>query len=142
MADRRGRPARLPVAAGLAKLILLDTNAVLWLLSGHRRAAPLAELGSRLFLSPVSLLELGLLAEVGRIRTLPGRSLTEVGDDSRWQLDNPDCEVLFRNALPLDWTRDPFDRLLVAHANLRRWRLATGDRTLIERLPAERVLAV
>jgi PIN domain nuclease of toxin-antitoxin system len=40
------------------------------------------------------------------------------------------------------WTRDPFDRLLVAHAFYRGWRLATGDHDLIERLGAERCLVV
>ena len=38
------------------------------------------------------------------------------------------------------WTRDPFDRLIVAHARLRRVRLATGDGHILERLrPSERV---
>jgi PIN domain nuclease of toxin-antitoxin system len=37
-------------------------------------------------------------------------------------------------------TRDPFDRLLVAHARLRGWRLATADNQLVKRLgPSERV---
>jgi len=41
----------------------------------------------------------------------------------------------FDTALGLGWTRDPFDRLLVAHAQLRGWRLATGDTALLARLP-------
>jgi PIN domain nuclease of toxin-antitoxin system len=40
----------------------------------------------------------------------------------------------FTKALELGWTRDPFDRLLVAHARLRGWRLATGDARLLEQL--------
>ena len=58
------------------------------------------------------------------------------------ELDNPECEVLFRHALPIEWTRDPFDRLLMAHATLRRWRFATGDRAILERLPADRAMAL
>ena len=52
------RPARAGIhAAEAAALILLDTNAALWLQAGHRRARPL--LGqSGLYISPVSLLEL------------------------------------------------------------------------------------
>ena len=35
--------------------------------------------------------------------------------------------------------RDPFDRLLVAHARLRGWRVATGDGPILDRLgPSER----
>jgi PIN domain nuclease of toxin-antitoxin system len=38
------------------------------------------------------------------------------------------------------WTRDPFDRLLVAHARIRGWKLATGDAALLDELrPSERV---
>jgi PIN domain nuclease of toxin-antitoxin system len=123
-------------------MILLDTNAVLWMLTGHRRAAALADTAARLFLSPVSLLELKFLVECGRLEELGEDALDRVAADPRWRLDNPTCERLFRAALPLDWTRDPFDRLLVAHAKCRRWRLATGDRALRDRLPAEMVLAV
>jgi len=58
-----------------------------------------------------------------------------LADDPRWTLDSPSSEVLFRNAADVDWTRDPFDRLLVAHARCRRLRMATGDRFLLKKLP-------
>jgi hypothetical protein len=57
----------------------------------------------------------------------------------RWRLDSPSSARLFEAAFDLVWTRDPFDRLLVAHARYRKWRLATGDRFLKEELPAEAV---
>jgi PIN domain nuclease of toxin-antitoxin system len=38
---------------------------------------------------------------------------------------------LVRQALPLDWTRDPFDRLLVAHSRARRVPLCTVDRLIL-----------
>jgi PIN domain nuclease of toxin-antitoxin system len=38
------------------------------------------------------------------------------------------------------WTRDPFDRLILAHVRVRRCRLATGDSTLLAHLrPLERL---
>jgi PIN domain nuclease of toxin-antitoxin system len=49
-------------------------------------------------------------------------------------LDDPPAAAWFDRALELAWTRDPFDRLLVAHAQLRGWRLATADSDLIDRL--------
>ena len=115
-------------------MILLDTNAVLWALAGSPRAAPLTTLGPSLRLSPVSLLEISFLVEVGKIELIAGRSVAEIADDARWQLDSPSSGRLFTAALDLDWTRDPFDRLLVAHARYRRWRFATGDRQLQRRL--------
>jgi PIN domain nuclease of toxin-antitoxin system len=123
-------------------MILLDTNAVVWLLTGHPRAAPLIATTERLFLSPVTLLELAFLAEVGRVRSAPGVSVEALAEDPRWQLDDPSSSTLFMAALDLDWTRDPFDRLTVAHARYRRWRLATGDRRLLAHLPAAVALAL
>ena len=123
-------------------MILLDTNAVLWALAGDRRAAPLLAHAGRLRLSPVSLLEIQFLVEVGRLELAPGRSGDEIADDERWRLDSPASARLFAAALDLDWTRDPFDRLLVAHARYRRWRLATGDRFLQDHLRDDGLLSL
>src|SRR5262245_39563193 len=48
-------------------VILLDTNAVLWLDRNHPRARPLARWAGRLYVSPASLLEIQLLRESGRV---------------------------------------------------------------------------
>jgi PIN domain nuclease of toxin-antitoxin system len=57
-------------------------------------------------------------------------------------LDDPPATPWFEAALDLGWTRDPFDRLLVAHARLRRWRLATADDRLLSRLTERERLAL
>jgi PIN domain nuclease of toxin-antitoxin system len=49
---------------------------------------------------------------------------------------------LFDAAIDLPWTRDPFDRLIVAHARVRGWRLATGDRKILGKLPETSVIAL
>jgi PIN domain nuclease of toxin-antitoxin system len=85
-------------------LILLDTNAPIWLQRRHPRSA-------------IDLL-----------------------DDRRWTNDDPSSTDLVQAALTIGWTRDVFDRLLVAHARLRRWRLATADAHLIEHLAPHEVL--
>lgn len=115
-------------------MILLDTNAVIWLHHGHRRGSRLENHAGQLYVSPATLLELKLLVEVGRIRLTSGSTVRELVDDDRWVLDNPSSVDWFERALDLTWTRDPFDRLLVAHAGLRGWRLATGDGPLLDRL--------
>jgi PIN domain nuclease of toxin-antitoxin system len=115
-------------------MILLDTNAVVWLVSGHKRARPLDETSARLHLSPVTLLELQFLVEIGKLELRAGASVSSLLGHPRWALDNPPSSALFSAALPLTWTRDPFDRLLVAHALHRRWRLATGDARLCAQL--------
>jgi PIN domain nuclease of toxin-antitoxin system len=114
-------------------VILLDTNALIWLDQGHPRVRSLARGTRRLYISPANLLELQFLLEAGRIR-LRGATVAEIAENERWTLDDPPAASWFTRALDLGWTRDPFDRLLVAHARLRGWRLATGDTVLLGHL--------
>ena len=119
-------------------MILLDTHAAIWMVKGHRRARPLAAL-PRLYLSPATVLELQFLAEVGRVRFADGVSPVTLAADERWRLDEPRREW-FAAACDVAWTRDPFDRLLAAHARLRGWKLATADDVLLERMAPSEVL--
>jgi PIN domain nuclease of toxin-antitoxin system len=120
-------------------VILLDTNALIWLAQNHRRARPLHGV-QRLHVSPASILEIQFLAEASRLRLAAGRSLDAITHDPRWRLDEPPAADWFLTACEFSWTRDPFDRLLAAHARLRGWRLATADDELLDRLPASAVL--
>ena len=115
-------------------VILLDTNALIWMQHHHARAAPLARPGARLYLSPASLLEIQFLIESGRLRLKRNASVSDLAADDRWLQDDPPAAAWFNEALGIGWNHDPFDRLLVAHARLRRWRLATGDSPLLEHL--------
>jgi PIN domain nuclease of toxin-antitoxin system len=115
-------------------VILLDTNALIWLEQGHRRMRALTGGAKRLYISPANLLELQFLLEAGRIR-LRGTTVADLAASERWLLDDPPAAAWFSKAFDVGWTRDPFDRLLVAHARLRGWRLASGDVVLREHLP-------
>jgi PIN domain nuclease of toxin-antitoxin system len=121
-------------------LTLLDTNAVLWLTRGHPRGRPVARLSGRVYVSPATVLELQLLVESGRLRFRSGADVAALADNPRWLLDDPPSRAWFARAIEVGWTRDPFDRLLIAHARLRGWRLATGDAAILRHLePAERL---
>ena len=120
-------------------MILLDTHAAIWLVQGHRRARPLARYAS-LHFSPASLLEMQVLIEAGRIRLAASSTLDRFRDDERFRLDEPPAGKWFSAACELTWTRDPFDRLIVAHARVRRWRLATADEFLLQHLPGPDVV--
>jgi PIN domain nuclease of toxin-antitoxin system len=117
-------------------VILLDTNALIWLHRGHRRSRKLVGVTGRLYISPANLLELQVLVEAGRTRVRMG-TVADLVEDDRWLLDDPPSAAWFGRALDIGWTRDPFDRLLVAHARLRGWRIATSDGTLLDRLGAD-----
>ncbi len=114
-------------------MILLDTNAIIWLHTRHKRGRALDRFAGRLYASPASLLELQLLVEVGRLRLRDNVDAVDLAEDERWVVDAPPAAGWFERALTVSWTRDPFDRLLVAHAYLRGWRIATGDAAILER---------
>ena len=122
-------------------MILLDTHAAIWVAQGHRRARPLERL-PRLYLSPATVLELQFLAEVGRVRFAGEASPTTVAASERWRLDDPPSARWFAAACDIGWTRDPFDRLLAAHARVRGWKLATADAFLLQKMPASDLLAL
>jgi PIN domain nuclease of toxin-antitoxin system len=139
--DLEGGPVAL-LRRETTRLILLDTNALIWLHRNHRRSKPLGRLTGRLYVSPASVLEIQFLVEAERLRFRPGATAADLAADERWLLDDPPAAAWFDRALSVGWTRDPFDRLLVAHASLRRWRLATGDDQLLERLGPSLTLAL
>jgi PIN domain nuclease of toxin-antitoxin system len=98
----------------------LDTHIVAWLAAGKvNRLSSRAERlikQAELFFSPMVLLELEYLYELKRIR-LPARDLqTKV----EHELDVRVCDLPFSAiagaALDEKWTRDPFDRVIVANA--------------------------
>jgi PIN domain nuclease of toxin-antitoxin system len=123
-------------------VILLDTNALIWLEQGHVRTRRLTKEHKRLYISPASLLELQMLQEAGRIRFKNATIADITRRDDLWAVDDPPAAAWFEESLVLGWTRDFFDRLLVAHARVRGWRLATADATLLARLSARDCVAV
>ena len=121
-------------------MILLDTNALLWLQGRHKRSRPLSRWIGHLYISPANLLEIQFLLESQRIRLRPEMRVADLVDDPRWLLDDPPAAAWFAVAQELTWTRDPFDRLLAAHSRYRGWKLATGDGHVIEQLGVEGVV--
>lgn len=112
-------------------LIHLDTHVVCWLyearldlLSEPARAA--IEHG-RLFVSPIVDLELQYLHEIGRIGKGPAAVLSALAAEIGLALDPQPLEKIVARARELRWTRDPFDRLIVASVLLAGGRLVTKD---------------
>jgi PIN domain nuclease of toxin-antitoxin system len=115
-------------------VIYLDTHVVAWLYSGQAGLLPrpvlrLLERESKR-ISPMVELELQLLFEVGRIAETAATVLETVRADFDLELcDLPFHEVV-RRAVEQSWTRDPFDRMIVAQAEVRGSRLLTRDATI------------
>jgi PIN domain nuclease of toxin-antitoxin system len=119
-----GPPARAP-----AVTLLLDTHFLIWISLGSRRLAefPWIERYRPWGVSPVSLLEIQFLAEIGRLSVRNPQFLDTLMDDPRFSVDDAPLTTLVRHALTLGWTRDPFDRLLAAHSSARRVPFCTAD---------------
>jgi PIN domain nuclease of toxin-antitoxin system len=117
--------------------VLLDTHFVLWILLGSRRlqSHPWLDRYRPWGLSPVSLLEIAFLAEIGRVEVTNPELTDRLLDDPRFVVDEVPLLALVRVAIAATWTRDPFDRLLAAHSEARRVPLVTLDTTLRRHYP-------
>jgi len=114
----------------------LDTHVVVWLYFGlaekiSTNALAAIEAGD-LLVSPMVILELGYLHETGRIKT----PAEKIRSDLEHQFGLTVCTLPFlqvvTEALNEKWTRDPFDRLIVAQARGADAKLISKDR-LIQR---------
>lgn len=112
--------------------ILLDTHMLLWILSGSKKLKAFPKLKNFPYwtVSPISLLEMKFLSEVGRLEVDFEPVISQLKQDERFRIDSIPLEDICEAAFGLIWTRDPFDRLLVAHSMAASIPLATCD-TLI-----------
>jgi PIN domain nuclease of toxin-antitoxin system len=85
--------------------------------------------------SPIAALELRYLHEIGRARDPLPIMLTALKQDIGLELADVSSAELAAAAVELSWTRDPFDRLIAAHAIVANAPLVTADLTIRENLP-------
>lgn len=116
--------------------MLLDTHCAVFLHAGEtglfgETARHLLDT-EELFVSPMVLLELQHLFEIGRIGFDGDTALGELRSDLKLRiLDRRWLDVCVK-ATGLSWTRDPFDRSITAQALVEGQRLLTKDRTIRE----------
>jgi PIN domain nuclease of toxin-antitoxin system len=115
-------------------VIRLDTHVVVWLFTGETEQFGAAALEAiqhhQLVASPMVQLELSYLHEIGRL-TIGGADI--IADLERrigLRRSDPPLDALVDTAAALTWTRDPFDRLIVADALVTNAALITKDRTI------------
>lgn len=116
-------------------MIHLDTHTLIWLslrredLIGRNARAALDE--DAVAVSPIVELELTYLFERGRLATAPREVFETVRVGLPFTRSDARLDAVSLAALPLAWTRDPFDRLIVANAIADGARLLTIDRTIL-----------
>jgi PIN domain nuclease of toxin-antitoxin system len=111
-------------------MIHLDTHVVAWLHDGDvKRLRPVWKTldRSQLVVSPMALLELQFLFEIGRATRPAEQVFVDVADKVGLRLSDAPFADVVRQSLTQSWTRDPFDRLIVANAVVDGHALLTRD---------------
>jgi len=113
---------------------MLDTHIAAALYQGKtaglsRRALAVIDT-EPLWLSPAVLLELELLHEIGRLKLGAAPIASYLAEQLGIHCASERFADVVHQALSLAFTRDPFDRLIVAHAELLRKPLITLDGVL------------
>ncbi len=124
----------------MATRLYLDTHGVVWLHQGELdkfgQQARQALENSPLLYAPALLLELQFLFEIGRIGVGPAAILADLQQEIGLTACTHSYLSVMQAACLEDWTRDPFDRAIVAQARLSRSPLLTRDRKIQEHYSA------
>ena len=117
-------------------MIYLDTHVVVWLYAGKtellsKTAVEYIE-NNDLYISPIVYLELKFLYEISRIKVAPAEILENLSASIGLSVCNKKFFQVINESISLDWTRDPFDRIIVANAIANDAVLITKDTRILE----------
>lgn len=121
----------------MERLIRLDTHVVVWLYTGQ-----VEELSTQATdaveqhvptISPMVQLELDYLHQIDRLMVGGADIVADLRHRIGLRMSEVPLDALVHAAAALAWTRDPFDRLIVADALVAGARLVTKDRHIHER---------
>ena len=98
----------------------VDTQVALWLAEANlakisRKALSLIQIAD-LRISPMAVVELQYLYEVGRIVVTPPDILVKLTAEIGLNVCDHPFPIIAELAVGETWARDPFDRIIVAHA--------------------------
>jgi PIN domain nuclease of toxin-antitoxin system len=117
-------------------LIYIDTHIVVWLYAGQ--VEKLSDQARDLLndkdiqISPIVRLELQYLNEIKRITVSAKDIMMDLSNSIGLTVCSKNVNNIINSAIELDWTRDPFDRLIVANASLDNNYLVTKDQTILD----------
>lgn len=119
--------------------LFLDTHVLIWLYQRDatkfsRESREVLDSG-KLFIPAISFLEIQFLKEIKRITFTPNRLFDELQLDLSINYTETDVMLLSKKAVEIDWTRDPFDRLIVAEVILHNAKLMTKDAEILSNFP-------
>ncbi|WDN88759.1 hypothetical protein BuS5_01727 [Desulfosarcina sp. BuS5] len=117
-------------------MIYLDTHIVVWLYAGkvEKLSEPAKELinDHEVFISSVVRLELQYLFEIQRITDEANEIVFDLSDRIGLKICDKSFNTIVSSALNFSWTRDPFDRIIVANAMINQNILVTKDQNILK----------
>jgi PIN domain nuclease of toxin-antitoxin system len=115
----------------------LDTHVAVWIFTAggttnllSKRARATINGAAAILISPAVMVELALLRESRRIASTAQEYLIALRESIGLELAGQSFGEIADEATRLAWTRDPFDRLIAAHARIAGAPLVTRDRTI------------
>ena len=119
-------------------LVYLDTHIVVWLYAGLLdKFTPKAKAGiddNNVVISQFVRLELQYLYEIGRVKVKPNKIIGALAGEIDLRISEYPLNNIIEKALTINWTRDVFDRLLVAETMRdQSLSLITADRKIREK---------
>ncbi|MGI9280865.1 MAG: type II toxin-antitoxin system VapC family toxin [Endozoicomonas sp.] len=120
-------------------MVLIDTHIAVFLHANElgklsRGACDVLE-SHDIVLPEIARLELQYLYEINRIAYPPEQIVADLYGDIGLASSNTPVNSLIQTAINIHWTRDVFDRLIVADALFRNCSLVTRDNKIIEHFP-------
>ena len=118
----------------------LDTNLLLWLCENRldRISQPAQDVlnGHDLLISPMVTIELAYLHEIGRSKRVAADIVKQLREQVGLQVCDHSFADIAETATFEAWTRDPFDRMIVAHAKANGYALlVTADEDIRKNYP-------
>ncbi|MFZ4811519.1 MAG: type II toxin-antitoxin system VapC family toxin [Ilumatobacteraceae bacterium] len=117
-------------------MIRLDTHVVVWLYAGEieRLSSSAIEAIEQHVphISPIVQLELAYLHEIGRLSVSGAEIVGDLSERIGLRSSDASMQAVVHAALSQSWTRDPFDRLIVADAIVAAAQLITKDQRIHE----------
>jgi PIN domain nuclease of toxin-antitoxin system len=118
----------------MATLVHLDTHVVVWLYAGMlekipRRVQSLLN-RARMAISPMVVLELEYLYEIGRLKVPAAVIVEDLQQRIGVSVSTAPFSSVAAAACKQSWTKDPFDRMIAAQAGLERADLVTADEVM------------
>lgn len=116
-------------------MIYLDTHVVVWLYAGkiETLSEKVKDLinNNQVIISPIVRLELQYLFEIQRITDEARLIVSDLSDRIGLKICDKNFNTIISNALDYSWTRDPFDRIIVANADVNHNILITKDQNIL-----------